>query len=107
MSLTGPSISGAHHAVEIEDVIGKMIIAASADPTAVAMAAAVRRDDPQRLLSRSCQYRRRRGASCRLDRESRGPTPAVRIRCRLAPLEKVNRQAAGVDGFLARLAIMG
>ena len=37
-------------AIEIEDVVGKMIIPARADPAAVAMAAAVRRNDPERLL---------------------------------------------------------
>jgi hypothetical protein len=33
-------------AVEIVEIVGKMIIAAGADPIAVAVAAAVGRDDP-------------------------------------------------------------
>ena len=39
-----------NHAIEIEDVIGKMIITAGADPAAIAVTAAVRRDDPKRLV---------------------------------------------------------
>src|SRR2546426_6251646 len=40
---------GSNHAFEIEDVIGKMIVAAGADPPTIAMAAAVGGDDPSRF----------------------------------------------------------
>ena len=44
-----PCAEGSDDAVQIKNIIGKMIIAAGADPTAVAVTSAVRCDDPQRL----------------------------------------------------------
>src|SRR5512132_3132181 len=38
-------------AIEIENIIGEMIVAAVANPPALAMAAAIRRDDPKRSRS--------------------------------------------------------
>ena len=40
----------ADHAIQIQNVIGKMIITPRADPAAVAVSTAVRRDNPQRLV---------------------------------------------------------
>ena len=48
MSLNGLNAESLDHAIEIENVIGKMVIAAGAHPAAIAMAAAVGSDDPQR-----------------------------------------------------------
>src|SRR5690349_2974408 len=46
----------AHNAIEIVNIVGKMIVTASADPAAVAVAAAVRRDDPWKIPL-SCFHR--------------------------------------------------
>src|SRR6266542_1832988 len=40
---------GSNHAFEIEDVIGKMIVAAGADPPTIALTATVGSDDPSRF----------------------------------------------------------
>ncbi len=43
------------NAIEIQDIVGKMIITAGTDPAAVAVAAAVGRDDPERLFDQFLQ----------------------------------------------------
>ena len=95
------AVACANKCIEIADVIGEMIIAAGADPAAFAMAAAIRRYDPERnrrFLLKACDERI---PAVRLIEKTVDENDGSAGR-RIAPFEIVEAQSLYIEKFIAR-----
>src|SRR5262249_17897741 len=86
--------------IQIPDIVGKVIIAAGADPAAVAVAAAVGRDDAPRRRVVILERVDEALPAARVIEKS--VDQQQRLRRRIAPLEIMKLQAARIDRTLAR-----
>ena len=92
---------GLNDAVKIKNVIRKMVIAASPNPAAITVAAAIRCNNPQRLPRFFFELRHEELPTMRLIEKAVHQNE--RLARRFPPFEIVNCQAEGVDEFMARL----
>ena len=89
------------HAIKILDVIREMIIAAGPHPAAIAVAPAVRRDDPRRLPRSLGEFvDEKLPAMCLVEKTMHQND---RLANRFAPFETVNRKTQRIDDPMPRL----
>jgi hypothetical protein len=94
-----------NHVIEVKDVIGKMIVTAGADPAAVAVTAAVRRNDPEPLIDLFLKSGDEAFPAVRLIQKAMDQNQ--RLTDRVAPLESVEAQSLYVDELISSFAHAG
>src|SRR5262249_14954062 len=90
-----------NYKIKVTDVIGEMVISTGSNPTAVAVTAAIRSDDPERLRGLFLKSLDESLPTVRLIQESMDEDQ--RFRGGIAPFQIVERKPLVVQEFVARL----